>query len=164
MVLDLCKELDIRSTFFFTANYAQEYPVQIEQMSFHGHEIGCHGLMHSDEEDYDRMPSDLQWKSIVEATQILQKVTNSPICSFRSPRVKTSAQTLKLLSDCGYLADSSVCSQRIDFISSNLINPGWLVAPRKPYRPHPMNAFKRAAYPSGKCPSLLRLFLSFPAQ
>ena len=114
MALDLCEEFGIRSTFFITANFAHEYPAHIERMHLLGQEIGCHGLMHTDEEDYDRMPEDLQRTYIEEATRKLQIAAGSPICSFRSPRVKTSAHTLKLLSDYGYLTDSSVCSQRID--------------------------------------------------
>jgi hypothetical protein len=152
MALDLCEEFGIRSTFFITANFAHEYPAHLERMRLLGQEIGCHGLRHTDEEDYDRMPPDLQHTYIEEATRKLQTAAGSPICSFRSPRVKTSAHTLKLLSDFGYLTDSSVCSQRIDFISSNLINLGWLVAPRRPYRPHPANAFRRGNLPIWEVP------------
>lgn len=142
MALDLCEEFGIRSTFFITANFAHEYPAHIARMHLFGHEIGCHGLAHTDEEDYDRMPVELQRTYIEDATRKLEIASGVPICSFRSPRVKTSAHTLKLLSDRGYSTDSSVCSQRIDFISSNLINLGWLIAPRRPYHPHPTSAFK----------------------
>jgi hypothetical protein len=38
--------------------------------------------------------------------------------------------------------DSSVCSQRVDFISSNLVNFGWIRAPRLPYHPDSTDAFK----------------------
>jgi hypothetical protein len=93
------------------------------------------------------MSTSMQRSYIEEATKKLEKLVGSPILSFRSPRVKTSAQTLRLLSEYGYLADSSVCSQRVDFISSNLINGGWLSAPRQPYHPHRDNAFKRGDLP-----------------
>jgi hypothetical protein len=152
MALDLCEEFGIRSTFFITANFAHEYPAHIERMHLLGQEIGCHGLVHTDEEDYDRMPGDLQRTYIEEATRKLQIAAGSPVCSFRSPRVKTSAHTLQLLSEYGYLTDSSVCSQRIDLISSNLINPGWIVAPRHPYHPHPANAFRRGSLPIWEVP------------
>ncbi len=54
-----------------------------------------------------------------------------------------SAVTLRLLSASGYESDSSVCSQRMDVLSSNLINPGWLVAPRVSYHPHQNSAYRR---------------------
>jgi hypothetical protein len=145
--LDLCEEFGIRSTFFITANFADEYPEQIARMQLLAQEIGCHGLLHTDEEDYDRMVPDLQRTYIEKATQKLQLAAGSPIRSFRSPRVKTSAHTLQLLSECGYLTDSSVCSQRVDLVSSNLINPGWMIAPRFPYHPHPASAFRRGSLP-----------------
>ena len=150
--INLCEGLSIKSTFFITANYAHEYPEHIERMRNLGHEVGCHGLTHTDEEEYDRMSEDLQQSYIQKATQILEKTVGSPIRSFRSPRVKTSATTLKLLSDFGYLIDSSVCSQRIDLISSNLINPGWIVAPRNPYHPHKKNPFRRGDLPIWEVP------------
>lgn len=149
---DLCEEFDIRSTFFITANFAHEYPKQIERMQALDQEIGCHGLTHTDEEDYNRMPEDMQRNYIEEATQKLETVVSEPIQTFRSPRVKTSAITLKLLAEYGYSADSSVCSQRIDFVSSNLINPGWITAPRRPYHPNHTNAFKRGDVPIWEIP------------
>ena len=152
MALDLCEALGVRSTFFITANFVHEYPAHIERMQSLGQEIGCHGLTHTDEEDYDRMPGDLQRANIEEATQKLKTATGQPIHSFRGPRVKTSALTLKLLSTHGYLTDSSVCSQRIDFVSSNLINPGWLIAPRRPYHPHSSSAYKRGDLPIWEVP------------
>jgi len=150
--INLCEEFDIHSTFFITANFAHEYPKLIDRMQILGQEIGCHGLTHTDEEDYNRMPADMQRKYIEEATQKLETVASTPIQTFRSPRVKTSAITLKLLAEYGYAADSSVCSQRIDFVSSNLINPGWITAPRRPYHPHRTNAFKCGDLPIWEIP------------
>jgi hypothetical protein len=152
MALDLSEEFGIRSTFFITANFAHEYPEHIGRMQSLAHEVGCHGLTHTDEEDYDRMPGDMQQAYIEEATQKLTAVVGEPILTFRSPRVKTSANTLRLLAEYGYRADSSVCSQRIDFVSSNLINPGWIIAPRTPYYPDSTNAFKPGNLPLWEVP------------
>jgi peptidoglycan/xylan/chitin deacetylase (PgdA/CDA1 family) len=152
VTIDLCEELGIRSTFFITANFAHEYPAHIERMQTLGQEIGCHGLTHTDEEDYDRMPEEMQRAYIEEATSKLKAVVSSPIRAFRSPRVKISATTLRLLAEHGYLADSSVCSQRLDIISSNLVNKGWLLAPRRPYHPHHNSPFKQGNLPIWEVP------------
>ena len=152
MALDLCEELSVHSTFFITANFVHEYPDQVARIQALGCEAGCHGLTHTDEEEYDRMPEPMQRSYIEEATEKLEQVVGASIRAFRSPRVKTSSHTLRLLAECGYLADSSVCSQRIDFISSNLINPGWIVAPRRPYHPHRSNVFKRGDLPIWEIP------------
>jgi hypothetical protein len=150
--MDVCHRQDICATFFFTALPAHAYLDEFENMRVQGHEIGCHGLTHGDEESYDRMPEEMQRAYIREATDKLQALVSSPVRAFRSPRVKTSAHTLRLLAENGYLADSSVCSQRIDFVSSNLINTGWIFAPRRPYRPHPSSAFRRGDIPLWEIP------------
>jgi hypothetical protein len=141
--IDLCEELDIRSTFFITAEFAYQYPDELQRMQALSQEIGCHGLNHSGEEEYDRMPEAMQQAYLREATSKLEAVVDGSIRAFRSPRVKISATTLRLLAEHGYLADSSICSQRLDIISSNFINKGWLLAPRRPYRPHHTSPFKR---------------------
>jgi len=149
---DLCDELNIQATFFVTANAEQATPAALERIQASGHEIGCHGLTHGDEENYDQMPKDMQRAYIEEATEKLAALAGCPIRVFRSPRVKTSALTLRLLAEYGYQADSSVCSQRIDFVSSNLINAGWIFAPRRPYRPHHGNAFRKGEVPIWEIP------------
>lgn len=143
LALDVCRESGISSTFFFVAQEAENYPDEIVEMKRAGHEIGCHGLTHGKEEVYDRMPQNMQQDYIEQATRLLEDRVGLSITAFRGPRVKISATTLSLLADYGYLTDSSVCPQRLDLISSNLVNPGWLAAPRLPYQPHKDNAFKR---------------------
>ena len=152
MALDLCEEFGVRSTFFITANFAHEYADHIKRMQALRQEIGCHGLSHTDEEDYDRMPEAMQRTYLEEATRKLECATGGPVRVFRSPRVKTSAITLRLLAEQGYLTDSSVCSQRLDLISSNLINVGWLLAPRRPYHPHRTSPFRRGDLPIWEIP------------
>ncbi|MBN1449865.1 MAG: polysaccharide deacetylase family protein [Anaerolineales bacterium] len=149
---ELCNEFNVRSTFFTTANAGQASPSALQRIQSFGNEIGCHGLTHGNEEDYNRMPETMQRDYIIKATEKLENMANAPIRAFRSPRVKTSASTLRLLAECGYLADSSVCSQRIDFISSNLINMGWVLAPRRPYHPHYENAFRKGNLPIWEVP------------
>ena len=152
MAIDLCQAFDIRSTFFITAQFAHEYPNELRRMQDLGQEIGCHGLAHTAEEEYDRMPEAMQRAYIEDATDKLEAVTGGPVCTFRSPRVKTSATTLRLLAERGYLADSSVCSQRLDILSSNLINKGWVLAPRQSYHPHQANPFRRGDLPIWEVP------------
>jgi hypothetical protein len=140
--LDLCGDQQIPATFFFVAREVELYPEQVTEMRKAGHEIGCHGLTHGDEEEYDRMPQKLQRSYLEQATRLLEDQAGMPITAFRGPRVKISHITLELLANYGYLADSSVCSQRLDFLSSNAVNLGWLAAPRVPYHPHRDSAFK----------------------
>ena len=150
--LNLCAEHNIPATFFFTAKLAETYTERFAQMQAEGHEVGCHGWTHGIEENYDQMDTTLQRDYIAQATAKMRALAGEQVCAFRSPRVKISAATLRLLSEHGYTTDSSVCSQRIDFISSNLINLGWLFAPRRPYHPQSDHAFKKGTLPLWEVP------------
>ncbi|MFP4393676.1 MAG: polysaccharide deacetylase family protein [Anaerolineales bacterium] len=166
--MDLCRRHEIRATFFVTATAAEAYRDEIARMQHQGHEVGCHGLTHGTEENYDQMPEAMQRAYIGQATEQLQAVTGVPIQAFRAPRVKVGAPTMKVLVEHGYRVDSSVCSQRIDFVSSNLINLGWVFAPRRPYRPRADNVFRAGDMPIWEAPvsatgapfisTLLRIF------
>ncbi len=139
----LLRDHRIQSTFFLPAAMAEALGNEIQELIQDGHEIGCHGLTHSDEEDYNRMPAGLQRTYLVEATKILREGTGQPLYSFRGPRMKTSHLTQSVLEELGYVADCSVASQRVDFLSSNLVNVNWILAPRLPYRPSHRSAFRK---------------------
>jgi len=139
----LLRDQQILSTLFCHAKIADQLSGEIEGLLQDNHEIGCHGLTHGSEEDYNRMPEDMQRKHLYEATDILRKSTGQAISSFRGPRMKTSHMTQKLLIELGYAADCSVASQRVDFVSSNLVNVSWIFAPRLPYQPSRRNAFRK---------------------
>ena len=93
------------------------------------------------------MPEDALYENLGEATEILRSISGQHISSFRGPRLKTSSATQKVLLDLGYTSDSSVASQRIDFLSSNLVNFGWIIAPRLPYHPGEDSPFRRGQLP-----------------
>ncbi|TKB79781.1 MAG: hypothetical protein E8D45_03215 [Nitrospira sp.] len=121
-----------------------EYPARLREA---GHEIGCHGLTHGNEEEYDAMPLSMQEAYLEQATAVLRSLSGGAIVSFRGPRVKVSGPTLRILSRMGYRADSTVCSQRCDLVSSNLFHTGWLRAPRRPYHPSASDAYRRGDLP-----------------
>jgi len=152
MAMDICHHYKIPATFFITAQTAHVYHTYYEKLAQQKHEIGCHGWTHGTEENYDHMSFEQQQLYLKIATTYLQSQVGHPIRVFRSPRVKTSAITQQLLSDLGYLADSSVCSQRFDLISSNLINIGWLFAPRQPYHPAVSTPYQSGNLPIWQIP------------
>jgi len=146
-MLQAGRELAGRLTFFFVAKEAQQvsdYPRILREA---GHEIGCHGLTHGNEEEYDRMPVEMQEDYLHRATTVLRALSGAEILSFRGPRVKVSGPTLNILARMGYVADSTVCSQRFDLISSNLVHTGWLRAPRRPYHPSVTDAYRTGDLP-----------------
>jgi peptidoglycan/xylan/chitin deacetylase (PgdA/CDA1 family) len=146
-MLQIGRELGGAVTFFFVAREAEQVPDLPRLVRQAGHEVGCHGLTHGEEEEYDKMPVGMQQDYLRKATDTLRSLSGAPVGSFRGPRVKVSGTTLSLLSDMGYLADSTVCSQRFDLVSSNLLHPGWLRAPRLPYHPNREDAYRRGDLP-----------------
>jgi peptidoglycan/xylan/chitin deacetylase (PgdA/CDA1 family) len=142
-ILAAATDLNVKLSFYFVAREALRIAPSVRLVADHGHEVGCHGLIHDDGEEYNRLPYDKQREYISEATKILSEIVGKEIRSFRAPRVKVSAQMYHVLEEAGYLTDSSVCSQRMDLISSNMFNKGWLVAPRLPYSPSAQNPYKR---------------------
>jgi len=139
--LALLRKYGIKSTFFFTANYATSKDVL--KVVKEGHEIGCHGLNHDDYEELNKLSYAEQLKTITKATQKLERLSGKKVVSFRGPRVKISNETVKVLDELGYKYDSTVGSQRVDLISSNFINFGWIFASRKPYHMSFKSPFRR---------------------
>jgi len=127
LATDLTTELDIHSTFFVTASLAEEIEDDLKELK-KNHQIGCHGLTHGDDDNYAKLPYNEQLSRIQKATKILESFVGE-IRAFRAPGVRISATTLKILENLGYLADSSISSQRFDMASSNT-NPKLILAPR----------------------------------
>lgn len=140
---DLFAECDIRGTFFTVAETGQIIKQEVQGLLRQGHEIGCHGLTHSLQEEYSTMSEEQVRASLPRATEMLEEITGEKVVSFRGPRVKTSSIAQGVLEELGYRVDSSVCSQRIDFISSNRIHTGWIRAPRLPYHPSVQSPFRK---------------------
>ncbi|MCF7861516.1 polysaccharide deacetylase family protein [Candidatus Woesearchaeota archaeon] len=155
ITLKLFKELGVSATFFAAAEYVNQKIVR--KILDSGHEVGCHGLKHDDFENFDklgyldqkRIISDATTKlrGYVESKNVLKdhkkNLCNSKLIGFRGPRVKINKHTVRVLKELGYKYDSSVCSQRMDVFSSNLINLGWLFAPRRPYMMGSSSPFKK---------------------
>jgi hypothetical protein len=78
--IDVCHSLNIRATFFFTAQPAYMCLDEMQKMLVQGHEIGYHGLTHGDEEDHDRMLEEMQ-RSYIPNTPDISSPNFSPLLS-----------------------------------------------------------------------------------
>jgi len=133
IILELYKRYSIRSTFFFTARFANLSPKSLEMVKRSNHEIGCHGYDHCD--FYDQMSYVDQVKMLIKSKSILEDISGTEVCSFRAPALRINSDTVKALEETGFRYDSSVASQRFDgpFTSGAKQKLGWLFAPRNPY-------------------------------
>ncbi|RJS86496.1 hypothetical protein CW713_00175 [Methanophagales archaeon] len=51
----MTSELNIRTTFFVTASLCEEIGDSLKMLSKEGHQIGCYGLTHGDDDNYAKL-------------------------------------------------------------------------------------------------------------
>lgn len=141
------RSMGVPVTAFSTADAAQRFAAQLRGLLADGHEVACHGLSHDDSEDFSRMPPQaIRWTLATATRRIAAATGHVPRC-FRGPRMTSSPITQRALVDMGYVADFSVCSQRLDLLNCRGGNLGWLSAPRRPYFPAATSAYRRGNVP-----------------
>ena len=125
-LLNLFGKHRIFATFFIAGEMARKHPSMVEIISKKGHEVACHGLFHWKNECLmDRAD---QQHRIEKATHIIEEITGIRPVGFRAPCLRANKDTLAILSEKGYLYDSSVIPT---FIPGYY---GYLNPKSKPYR------------------------------
>jgi peptidoglycan/xylan/chitin deacetylase (PgdA/CDA1 family) len=132
-LLDLYKQHSVKSTFFFTAQFAQLSPRSVTLVVESGHEVACHGYDHLDY--YDRMDYEKQVESLRKSKEIIEDICGKEVVSFRAPALRINKHTVVALENSGFKYDSSIASQRFDgLLTTGVVKKlDWLLAPRKPY-------------------------------
>jgi hypothetical protein len=149
--VELLDEMGIPATYFVPALIFEKYPQQVKSIP-RPHQVACHGLFHTGEEDYIGMPPAMQREYIERATGILSSGLGRHPGAFRTPGFRISGTTLSLLGDQGYYADVSVNSGRLGVTSSYSKENGWFLAPRLPYHPDPLDPFRAGKLPIWEIP------------
>jgi len=135
VLLELYEKYNIKSTFFFTGRIARLYPEIVRMIIPNGHEIGCHGLVHDHDKAFDVLSLEDQRFHLREAKAILEDISGCEVISFRAPAIRVNSNTPIALAETGFKIDSSIASQRLDFIFSfgTRHKLKWIFAPRRPY-------------------------------
>jgi len=135
VLLDLYKKYNIKSTFFFTGHIAKLFPDIVRMIIPYGHEVGCHGLTHKSNLAFDVLSLKEQIRHLKEAKTILEDVSGQEVISFRAPAIRVNNYTPSALACTGFKIDSSIASQRLDFVFSfgTKYKLNWLFSARKPY-------------------------------
>lgn len=135
ILLNLYEKYNIKSTFFFTGYIAKLYPDIVKMIQPYGHEVGCHGLVHHSDQAFDLLSLSEQIEHLKESKAILEDIAGEEIISFRAPAIRVNYDTPLALATTGFKIDSSIASQRLDFMfsfgSKHKLN--WMLSPRKPY-------------------------------
>ncbi|VBB44588.1 Polysaccharide deacetylase domain protein [uncultured Paludibacter sp.] len=134
-LLDLYAKYNVKSTFFFVADFAKDAPEIVKMIQPFGHEVACHGLTHDHKQAFDLMNFDEQKHHLREAKKILEDISGEEVLTFRAPALRVNEFTAKALIEAGFKIDSSVAPQRIDMFMSlgSKKKLAWLKAPRVPY-------------------------------
>ncbi len=148
------KKIGARITIFVVGIHAKHFRQQLQHLQAQGHEIGCHGLTHKQDDNYSKLGEAEQRSRIEMATRLIGDTMGRPPVCFRGPGMTTSSITQKMLLENHYRADFSVCSQRFDIANSAGGQAGWLIAPRQPYHPAADSPFRRGALPLHVVPML----------
>lgn len=113
-ILSLLNKHEIKATFFLCGWVAEKYTELTKEIIANQHEIAAHGYLH---ENFDTL-SIYEEKAIINnTTRILGEFTEK-IYGFRAPYFKLSSNTLKLLTEAGYIYDSSLMADDHPYILS----------------------------------------------
>ncbi len=116
-ILDLLEKHQLPATFFVPGYTVEKYPEIVKEIHKRGHEIGHHGFYHetpvTKEYDEEKEVLEMGLKAIDEVLGI------RPV-GYRSPAWDLSNHSLELLSDFGFLYDSSMMADERPY----LINAG----------------------------------------
>ena len=151
-VLDLLDKSKVKGTFFITASFALKFPKLIKQIA-KKHEIGCHGLYHSD--IYSKMNDKEIVERLKKAKKILEKIAGRKIFSFRAQRLQK--VSYGLLKKAGFTIDSSLFPTFVYLGKYKLGRFENLFSKRKVFE---KNGIK--VYPLATTPSLPFIFLRLP--
>jgi len=104
-ILRLLEKYDLRATFFIPGYTAEQHREEVRAIVQAGHEIGHHGYLHEPPNLLDREQEEIMLRK---GTEALEKVTGRRPVGFRSPSAELSPNTLSLLTDMGFIYDSSM--------------------------------------------------------
>jgi peptidoglycan/xylan/chitin deacetylase (PgdA/CDA1 family) len=109
-LLDLLKKMDIKASFFTTADVCIKYPEIMERIVTEEHQIGCHGYSHKELwfKTYKQ-----QLKEIRKSTEVINNLLGIKPKIFRAPRFSVNEKTIRVLEELGYEIDSSVLPNNI---------------------------------------------------
>jgi peptidoglycan-N-acetylglucosamine deacetylase len=102
-LLALLEQEGVPGTFFVTGEVATRYPTVVQEIVSRGHELGSHGLTHS---NFTLLDPDRAREDIQASLDILRQF--APVQSFRAPHLMFPDRFLRLLEESNLVTDSSL--------------------------------------------------------
>jgi peptidoglycan/xylan/chitin deacetylase (PgdA/CDA1 family) len=107
-ILNLLAEYDVPSTFFVPGHTAESFPETVESIVEAGHEVGHHSYGH---QDPSAQTPDEERRSLEKGLAVLERFMGHAPLGYRSPSWDYSEATLPLLTEFGFLYDSSLFAE-----------------------------------------------------
>ena len=104
-LLELCRRLEIRATFFTPGHTADTYPETAEQIAAAGHEIAAHGYAHG---DFEPLTADEARSVIVRAAEAIERAAGRRPRGMRFPPWAVAGEHFELLLEEGFTYSSSL--------------------------------------------------------
>ncbi|MBI4200752.1 MAG: polysaccharide deacetylase [Chloroflexi bacterium] len=112
-ILELLGRYGIRASFFIPGYVAENHPDMVREVVRQGHEVGHHGYMH--EAPSSLGPGEDEGAILDKGTRILQELTGQRPLGYRSPSWELSERSLDLLTERGFIYDSSLMGNDIPY-------------------------------------------------
>lgn len=104
-VLEALERHQVRATFFFMGDYAEERPEVLREVFRRGHEVGCHAYGNP---DLSNMSYTEQLDNIGLATELITEAIGGRPVGFAAPKYSFNEDTLRVLDELGYKHDRSI--------------------------------------------------------
>ena len=114
-ILALLNETDKKATFFCVGKMAADFPDVIKRIAADGHEIGCHGNVHT---WLNKMSQDDVLEDTRIAVDSLEQLVGRKVLSYRAPAFSIGGNNkwaFEVLAECGIERDASVYPAARDF-------------------------------------------------
>jgi probable sporulation protein (polysaccharide deacetylase family) len=98
-MLEVCRQHDVRLTFFVTGRWAGKFPELLRQMAEDGHEIGNHGFGHPHP---DQLSVELNRQDIQRAEAVIQEIISRRTALFAPPYGERGPAVLEAAESAGY--------------------------------------------------------------
>ena len=113
-ILDLFKKHRIQGTFFTCGWVADQYPETVSEIVSQNHEIAAHGYLH---ENFDTLSVYEQKDALQKTHKALEEIGGpGSVKGFRAPYWRLAHNTLQLITEMGYIYDSSLMADDRPYI------------------------------------------------
>lgn len=114
-ILEVLDERGFKGTFFCVGGMASDFPDVVKKIAAHGHEIGCHSLLHT---WLNKMSQTDVKEDTKKAVDLLEQCIGNKVKSYRAPAFsigKPNRWAFEILAECGITRDASVYPAERDF-------------------------------------------------